>query len=159
MFSRFLGEGTRKLLGLNYWGRQKGGCLDLGRFRSLMSWLSNQIDFQTRQCTLYNCAKLKWDDMMIILSKIWHVLGLFCFMMMCWYDDHHMIAGWSSYDNMIVIIWQEWQTRISYLITLSPSFLKILHVLGLFCFMMIWWSSYDYMMTRFMCKIEDQNVH
>ena len=64
------------------------------------------------------------------------------------YDDHCMIM------YVIIIIWQDWQTRISYLITMSPHLLENITRVGSFLLhddVMIW-LSYD------SHHIADQNI-
>ena len=52
---------------------------------------------------------------------------------------------WNRPSKFIIIIWQEWQTRISYLISLSPLLFENIAWIGSFLLhddVMIWWSSY-----------------
>ena len=48
--------------------------------------------------------------------------------------------------HMMIIRWQEWQTRILYSITLTPILFKNITCVGIFLLphdVIIWWSSYD----------------
>ena len=70
-----------------------------------------------------------------------------------WRYDHYMTTWWSAYELVMITIWQKWQSRIWYLMSLNPLLLKknIAYVESFVLYddLTIWWSQYDNMMITY----------